>query len=107
MGTGTEVAKNASRMILSDDNFVTVVGAVEQGRKIYDNLTKYIRFVLVLLVVFVLTFLGATLFNIAAGEPFTPPRCCEFTSSSTPRSASTRKARGSWGAGHAPAANRS
>jgi Ca2+-transporting ATPase len=72
MGTGTEVAKNAGRMILSDDNFATIVFAVEQGRKIYDNLTKYIRFVLVLLVIFVLTFLGATLFNIAAGEPFTP-----------------------------------
>jgi Ca2+-transporting ATPase len=72
MGTGTEVAKNAGRMILSDDNFATIVFAVEQGRKIYDNLTKYIRFVLVLLVVFVLTFLGATLFNIAAGEPFSP-----------------------------------
>jgi P-type Ca2+ transporter type 2C len=72
MGSGTEVAKNAGRMILSDDNFATIVFAVEQGRKIYDNLTKYIRFVLVLLVVFVLTFLGATLFNIAAGEPFTP-----------------------------------
>ena len=61
-------------MILSDDNFATIVYAVEQGRKIFDNLTKYIRFVLVLLVVFVLTFLGATLFNIAAGEPFTPPQ---------------------------------
>jgi Ca2+-transporting ATPase len=72
MGSGTEVAKNAGRMILSDDNFATIVFAIEQGRKIYDNLTKYIRFVLVLLVVFVLTFLGATLFNIAAGEPFTP-----------------------------------
>jgi Ca2+-transporting ATPase len=72
MGSGTDVAKNAGRMILSDDNFATIVFAVEQGRKIYDNLTKYIRFVLVLLVVFVLTFLGATLFNIAAGEPFTP-----------------------------------
>ncbi|GFJ87224.1 cation-translocating P-type ATPase [Phytohabitans rumicis] len=72
MGNGTEVAKNASRMILSDDNFATIIFAVEQGRKIYDNLTKYIRFVLVLLVVFVLTFLGASLFNIAAGEPFTP-----------------------------------
>ena len=72
MGSGTEVAKNAGRMILSDDNFATIVFAVEQGRKIYDNLTKYIRFVLVLLVAFVLTFLGATLFNIANGEPFTP-----------------------------------
>ena len=72
MGSGTDVAQNAGRMILSDDNFATIVFAVEQGRKIYDNLTKYIRFVLILLVVFVLTFLGASLFNIAAGEPFTP-----------------------------------
>ncbi|MFF3938446.1 cation-translocating P-type ATPase [Streptomyces phaeofaciens] len=74
MGSGTDVAKNAGRMILSDDNFATIVYAVEQGRKIYDNLTKYIRFVLLLLVTFVLTFLGATVFNIAAGEPFTPPQ---------------------------------
>jgi P-type Ca2+ transporter type 2C len=72
MGSGTDVAKNAGRMVLSDDNFATIVFAVEQGRKIYDNLTKYIRFVLILLVVFVLTFLGASVFNIAAGEPFTP-----------------------------------
>ncbi|MCX4531551.1 HAD-IC family P-type ATPase [Streptomyces sp. NBC_01669] len=74
MGTGTDVAKNAGRMILSDDNFATIVYAVEEGRKLYDNLTKYIRFVLLLLVTFVLTFLGAALFNIAAGEPFTPPQ---------------------------------
>ena len=72
MGSGTEVAKNACRMILSDDNFATIVYAVEQGRKIFDNLTKYIRFVLVLLVVFVTTFLGASLFNIANGAPFNP-----------------------------------
>lgn len=74
MGSGTEVAKNAGRMILSDDNFATIVFAVEQGRKIYDNLTKYIRFVLVLLVAFVLTFLGASLLGIANGEPFSPPQ---------------------------------
>ncbi|MDW8803983.1 HAD-IC family P-type ATPase [Streptomyces scabiei] len=74
MGSGTDVAKNAGRMILTDDNFATIVYAVEQGRTIYDNLTKYIRFVLLLLVTFVLTFLGATVLNIAAGEPFTPPQ---------------------------------
>jgi len=72
MGSGTEVAKNAGRMILSDDNFATIVYAVEQGRKLYDNLNKYIRFVLLLLVAFVLTFLGASILNIAMGQPFTP-----------------------------------
>jgi Ca2+-transporting ATPase len=72
MGSGTEVAKNAGRMILSDDNFATIVYAVEQGRKLFDNLTKYIRFVLLLLVAFVLTFLGASLLNIVGGQPFTP-----------------------------------
>jgi len=72
MGSGTEVAKNAGRMILTDDNFVTIVHAVREGRKLYDNLTKYVRFVLISLVAFVLTFLGATVLNIAAGQPFTP-----------------------------------
>ncbi len=72
MGSGTEVAKNAGRMILTDDNFATIVGAVEEGRKLYDNLLKYVRFVMISLVAFVLTFLGATLLNIAAGQPFTP-----------------------------------
>jgi P-type Ca2+ transporter type 2C len=74
MGSGTEVAKNASRMILTDDDFATIVRAVEQGRKLYDNLMKYVRFVLISLVAFVLTFLGATLLNIAGGQPFTPPQ---------------------------------
>ncbi len=72
MGTGTEVAKSAGRMILQDDNFATIVYAVEQGRKLYDNLAKYVRFILITLVAFVAVFLGASIFNIAAGEPFTP-----------------------------------
>jgi P-type Ca2+ transporter type 2C len=74
MGSGTEVAKNAGRMILSDDNFATIVHAVEQGRKLYDNLLKYVRFVMITLVAFVLTFLGASLLNIAAGQPFSSPQ---------------------------------
>ncbi|MGZ4198924.1 MAG: cation-translocating P-type ATPase, partial [Thermoleophilia bacterium] len=72
MGTGTEVAKNAGRMILQDDNFATIVHAVEQGRKLYDNLNKFIRFVLLELVAYILTFLGASILNIAAGQPFSP-----------------------------------
>ena len=74
MGSGTEVAKNAGRMILTDDDFATIVQAVGEGRKLYDNLSKYVRFVMISLVAFVLTFLGATLLNIAAGQPFTPPQ---------------------------------
>ena len=42
--TGTEVSKEAGDMILTDDNFATIVKAVEIGRGLYDNLTKYIRF---------------------------------------------------------------
>jgi P-type Ca2+ transporter type 2C len=72
MGTGTEVAKSAGRMILEDDNFATIVFAVEQGRKLYDNLMKYVRFILITLVAFVISFLGASLLNIALGQPFTP-----------------------------------
>ena len=44
--TGTEVAKDASDMILSDDNFVTIVSAVAEGRRIYDNILKTILFLL-------------------------------------------------------------
>ena len=72
MGSGTQVSKNASRMILSDDNYATIVRAVRGGRKVYDNLNKYIRFVILELVAYIITFLGASILNIAAGQPFSP-----------------------------------
>ena len=70
--TGTDVSKEAAVMILTDDNFATIVRAVELGRALYDNLVKYIRFQMGSLFGFILTFLGAALFNILVGIPFLP-----------------------------------
>jgi P-type Ca2+ transporter type 2C len=70
--TGTEVTKEAGDMILTDDNFATIVSAVEGGRGIYDNLMKYVRVQLVMLGGFILTFVGAGIFDVAHGSPLTP-----------------------------------
>ena len=70
--TGTEVSKEAAAMILTDDNFATIIKAVELGRGLYDNLTKYIRFQMGVLVGFIITFLGASIFNVVGGVPFLP-----------------------------------
>lgn len=68
--TGTEVSKGAAVMILTDDNFATIVKAVEYGRAIYDNLAKYIRFQITALVAFIASYLGAAFFFILGGVPF-------------------------------------
>ena len=70
--TGTEVTKEAGDMILTDDNFATIVTAVEGGRGIYDNLMKYVRVQLIMLGGFILTFVGAGIFDVANGTPLTP-----------------------------------
>ena len=62
--TGTDVSKDAAVMILTDDNFATIVGAVEYGRTIYDNLLKYIRFQMAGLFSFILSFLAAAAFGV-------------------------------------------
>ncbi|GAA2340721.1 cation-transporting P-type ATPase [Dactylosporangium salmoneum] len=70
--TGTEVSKEAAAMILTDDDFATIVKAVEIGRALYDNLKRYVFFQMGVLIGFIATFLGASIFNIASGVPFVP-----------------------------------
>jgi Ca2+-transporting ATPase len=70
--TGSEVAKQAAGMILTDDNFASIVRAVHQGRAIYDNLMKYLRFQMVNLLGWIILFIAASVFNIADGAPLNP-----------------------------------
>ena len=70
--TGTEVSKEAAVMILTDDNFATIVGAVSYGRALYDNLLKYLRFQMSTLVAYIAIFIGAGIFGIAEGAPLNP-----------------------------------
>ena len=70
--TGTEVSKEAAAMILTDDDFSTIVKAVRIGRGLYDNLKKYIQFQMAALIGFIALFLGASIFNVASGVPFLP-----------------------------------
>jgi len=64
--TGTEVTKEAGDMILTDDDFATVVQAIHEGRSIYDNVVKFVRFQLSTNIGAILTFLGATALGMPA-----------------------------------------
>jgi Ca2+-transporting ATPase len=70
--TGTEVSKGAAVMILTDDNFATIVKAVEFGRAIYNNLFNFVRFQMESLVAFIVSYLLAAFFVVLGGTPFTP-----------------------------------
>ena len=70
--TGTEVSKQAAVMILTDDNYATIVKAVGLGRAVYDNLLRFIRFQMAGLFGYIATFLGSALLNILGGIPFLP-----------------------------------
>lgn len=64
--SGTEVAKEASDMIITDDNFATIVEAVKEGRRVYRNIQKVIQFLLAGNISEVLVILIATIFNFPA-----------------------------------------
>jgi Ca2+-transporting ATPase len=67
--TGTEVSKEAATLILTDDNFASIVRAVKEGRTIYDNIVKFVRFQLSTNIGAILTVLGASLLGLTS--PFT------------------------------------
>ena len=72
MGSGSEVTKQAARMILTDDNFGTLVHAVELGRRVYAKIVAYVRFQMTQLLALVMLFVAATAFNINQGVALTP-----------------------------------
>lgn len=67
--TGTDVTKNVADMVLADDNFATIVSAVEEGRRIYDNIRKAIQFLLASNLAEVLSIFFATLIGFTILEP--------------------------------------
>ena len=70
MGDGTDVAKESADMILQNDDFATIVKAVEEGRKIYDNIKRFVKFQVSTNVGAILTIIGTSLLSLPL--PFNP-----------------------------------
>ena len=101
MGSGCEVTKQAARLVLTDDNFSTLVHAVELGRSIYQKITAYIRFQMSQLIGLVLLFLrGEHLRHRGRrrddADDGAVPELLRLRVPRSSRSCSTRSRRGSW-----------
>ena len=72
--TGTDVSKEAADMVLADDNFATIVAAIAEGRRIYDNLRRFVRYLLT-------TNSGEIWVMFLASALACPSRCCWCRSS--------------------------
>ncbi|WP_353814900.1 cation-translocating P-type ATPase [Agromyces sp. SYSU T00266] len=72
MGSGSEVTKQAAKLVLTDDDFSTLVHAVELGRIVYAKITAYLRFQMTQLISLILLFLAASAFQIADGVALFP-----------------------------------
>ena len=70
MGSGTDVAKESGDMIIQDDNFETIVTAIREGRKIYDNIKRFVKFQVSTNVGAILTIVGTSIFMLPV--PFNP-----------------------------------
>lgn len=70
MGSGTDVAKESADMIIQDDNFATIIDAIKEGRKIYDNIRRFIKFQVSTNIGAILTILGASFMSLPI--PFNP-----------------------------------
>lgn len=72
MGSGSEVTKQAAKLVLTDDNFATLVHAVRLGRAVYQKISNYLTFQMGQLISLVLLFLAASVFNVNEGVALTP-----------------------------------
>ncbi|MCB0910871.1 MAG: cation-transporting P-type ATPase, partial [Propionibacteriaceae bacterium] len=72
MGSGSEVTKQAAKLVLTDDNFATLVKAVSLGRAVYQKIRNYLTFQMAQLIGLILIFLVASIFNINEGVALTP-----------------------------------
>lgn len=70
MGSGTDVAKESADMVIQDDNFSTIISAIKEGRKIYDNIKRFIKFQVSTNIGAIITILGASFMSLPI--PFNP-----------------------------------